>query len=216
VASEDRAILNSDIGFFLESINPVSEAVSDHLVTIAKLLTQISYPEDSLNDNAQSRIPSLPAAAVSLLQGNASKASSLASKRTALADLAAAVLATHRQLLETAIRILEQTMHGAVTRGVRARAEHLSVVAKGMELKLRVIMQTLSPDEELLSALEAYTPHLAATTKMLLSREKAAKGTLQRYEVAGPGMEDIAARYASVCKEIDSVNGEIERLERNT
>lgn len=92
---------------------------------------------DYLNHNAQSLVPSLRATAVSLRQDNALKASSVACKRIALADLASAVLATHRQLLETGIRILEQTMHGAVARGVRARAEHLAVVAKGMELKLR-------------------------------------------------------------------------------
>ncbi|KAJ9665553.1 putative alpha-1,6-mannosyltransferase mnn11 [Coniosporium apollinis] len=197
-------------------LSPVSAAISDHLVTITKLLVQIAYPDDYLNSNPQSLIRTLPVTAVSLRGAVSSKTSTLALKRTALADLASAVLATHRQLLETGIRILEQTMHGAVARGVRARAEHLAVVAKGMELKLRIIMQTQAPDEGLLSALEVYTSHLAATTKALLAREKAAKGTLQRYEAAGPGMEDIATRYARVCKEIGAVKGEIERLEGKT
>lgn len=80
----------------------------------------------------------------------------------------------------------------------------------------RIITQTQTPDEELLSALEAYTSHLATTTKALLLREKAAKRMLQRYEAAGPGMEDIAARYARVCKETEDIKGEIEMLGAKT
>jgi hypothetical protein len=35
------------------------------------------------------------------------------------------------------VRILEQTLHGSVARGMKARAEHLSSVARGIELKVK-------------------------------------------------------------------------------
>ena len=98
-----------------------------------------------------------------------------------------------------------------LTRLVEATVSSIS----GCELIVhRIMMQTSPSDEELLSALETYTSHLSTTTKAQTTREKAVKGTLQRYENAGSGMKQIAAMYAKVFKEVEDVKSEIERLER--
>lgn len=68
------------------------------------------------------------------------QAAALSARRLQVANLSSEVLAAHRELLETAVRVLEQTVHGSVARGVRARAEHLAVVARGMEMKLRCVV----------------------------------------------------------------------------
>ena len=77
----------------------------------------------------------------------------------------------------------------------------------------RIILQTQPVDKELSLALEEYMSHLETTKEGLQSREKATKEILQRYEAAGPGMKEIAARYAKICEEIEDVKGEIQRLE---
>jgi hypothetical protein len=42
--------------------------------------------------------------------------------------------------LDAAVRALEQALHGVVARAARARAEHLAVVANGIELKTKYVV----------------------------------------------------------------------------
>jgi diphthamide biosynthesis protein 3 len=62
---------------------------------------------------------------------------SLALTRTRVTELSDQTHAAYRELFEASVRVLEQTLHGSVARGVKAKAEHLAAVAKGMELKLQ-------------------------------------------------------------------------------
>lgn len=63
-----------------------------------------------------------------------------------------------------------------------------------------------------MTALQNYSDHLEKTRAELLKRAERAKMTLRRYDEAGPGMSDLAARYAKVFAEIEDVNIEIDRL----
>ena len=68
----------------------------------------------------------------------------LSTSRLALLATTRSILTAHRDLLETMIRVLEQTKYGSVQREVRARAEVLVVVAGGWEVKLRYLTSFLS------------------------------------------------------------------------
>jgi hypothetical protein len=49
----------------------------------------------------------------------------------------------YKQVLATSIRLLEQTIHGSVSRASRAKAEYLAIVVEGMAKKLGIQYQQL-------------------------------------------------------------------------
>lgn len=59
--------------------------------------------------------------------------------RMRITELGEQIHGVYRELFEVSVRIIEQTLHGSVARGGKARAEHLASVAKGMELKLQYV-----------------------------------------------------------------------------
>lgn len=59
--------------------------------------------------------------------------------RIRITELGDQIHGVYRELFEVSVRIIEQTLHGSVARGRKARAEHLASVAKGMELKLQYV-----------------------------------------------------------------------------
>jgi diphthamide biosynthesis protein 3 len=75
-----------------------------------------------------------------LLNGISNQSNAISATRIRIVDLSEQIHATHREILESAVRILEQTMHGSVARGIKARAEHLGTVAKGLDLKIRLVL----------------------------------------------------------------------------
>lgn len=103
---------------------------------------------------------------------------------------------------------------------MRAKAEHLATVARGMELKLAIITHAANPsnpeataaDVDLKRALEAYAAHLRRTRNDLAAQERNAETRLKDYEGAGKGMQDIAKRYAELTTEMEEVKEEIARL----
>lgn len=64
-----------------------------------------------------------------------------------------------------------------------------------------------------MTALQNYNDHLEQTRAELLKRAERARTTLRRYDEAGPGIPDLAARYARVGAEIEDVDIEIDRLD---
>lgn len=66
--------------------------------------------------------------------------SQLPAARREMACVAAMVLATRTQVLERTVVLLERAKHGAVSRAMKARAEHLATVAEGVEGKLRYVV----------------------------------------------------------------------------
>lgn len=47
------------------------------------------------------------------------------------------------ELMETVVKVLEQTVHGTLARFLRAKAEHLAAVSEGLEKKLRYFNRRL-------------------------------------------------------------------------
>lgn len=56
-----------------------------------------------------------------------------------MAVATAEVLATRAQILERTVVLLERAKHGALARATKAKAEHLTTVAEGVEGKLRFV-----------------------------------------------------------------------------
>jgi hypothetical protein len=81
----------------------------------------------------------LPANVSALLNVLSSQVAAIASTRARIADLMDALAATNREALESGVRVLEQTVHGSVSRAAKARAENAGVVAKGLELKIKFV-----------------------------------------------------------------------------
>lgn len=61
-----------------------------------------------------------------------------------MAATAARVMSVRAAVLERIVVVLERAKHGALARGVRARAEHLAVVAQGIEGKLECVFSPFS------------------------------------------------------------------------
>jgi diphthamide biosynthesis protein 3 len=97
----------------------------------------VTEPHQSQNDIDVSQLTSR---VVALLNSITSQAASITATRSRIVDLADQIHATHREILELSVRILEQTIHGSVSRGIKARAEHLASVAKGLDLKIRFVL----------------------------------------------------------------------------
>jgi myosin heavy subunit len=133
-------------------------------------------------------------------------------------DLTTQTLTTqnlHRTLLEAAIRILEQTVHGSLSRGTKAKADYLATVAEGMARKLQVqevqlAAQTTSPEYQ--AALERKAESLEREAMGLRRRVREAEELLGRYRRT-EGMEEVAREYVEIVREREKVRADIERLE---
>lgn len=60
--------------------------------------------------------------------------------RRKMAATAAEVVAARARVLERTVVILERAKHGALARATKAKAEHLAVVAQGLEGKLEYVL----------------------------------------------------------------------------
>ncbi|CAG7945859.1 unnamed protein product [Penicillium nalgiovense] len=149
--------------------------------------------------------------------------------RRKMAATAAEVVAVRARVLERTVVILERAKHGALARATKTKAEHLAVVAQGVEGKLEVtkleIAATLYTPETL-AALARYRQHLRQTKERLQHRQKMTVQELGAYgdmEVSDPVADidadegtyaDIARRYGVLAREAEEVKMEIARLER--
>lgn len=121
----------------------------------------------------------------------------------------------YRQALETSIRILEQTVHGSLSRGTKAKADYLATVAEGMARKLQVqqgqlTAQTASPEFQ--AALERKMDDLEKEGLALRRKGREAQELLARYRRT-EGMEEVAREFAELVREREKVKKDIERLE---
>jgi len=207
-------ILRDDLRIFRENLNTIATAMSEQLRYTAMQLSRILAAEEQgevkINNASQ-----LPAMASKLLATNAAHASKIWQLRSRVTDLADQVHATHREILEAAVRILEQTLHGSVARGVRAKAEHLAVVAKGLDLKIQILERSdpLISDREVGEALEAYEERLQDLKRKQEVRLRQLEEEIKAYESSGTGMIEIGSKYADLIGKCESVREEIRKLE---
>lgn len=187
----------------------VSHAAAEDITTLARLLD----PSESSNSKPLDwrDIPSR----VQASQDQVAKAQAgITSTRLELIHLTTTIHTLHRTALETAIRTLEQTLHGSVARTTKAQAEYLSTVAKAMSVKVQVqlnqlLVQTQSAEVE--GALKAKVEELEREGSALRRRVREREEVLGEYR--GSGAEGVAGEYAEILREMGRVRGEIERLE---
>ncbi|PKY05878.1 hypothetical protein P168DRAFT_289286 [Aspergillus campestris IBT 28561] len=144
--------------------------------------------------------------------------SEIPASRARLATTAAEVLAAKAQVLERAVVLLERTKHGAVARATKAKAEHLAMVAEGVDGKLSVMQLETSAainTPEIVTALGRYQEHLKETRERVERQKARLLEELDGYQTAdtesGP-IKEIARRYGGLIKEMEGVRMEIERL----
>ncbi|KAF2107247.1 hypothetical protein BDV96DRAFT_302502 [Lophiotrema nucula] len=210
IPDSDRNILAGDVDSFLENISTISAEISYQLITIAEHLCKIADPIKTPSiSNLNEKAAFLQAQAMAELP------ESLAREREELANTAYKVLTLHRQVLETSIKILEQTMHGSLARATKAKAEHLGTRATSLGLQAKIYTLTHPPPKEFMEALKSFRVGLGTTEKELRDREGLARRALELYERAGEkGMRDIAKRAQHLRAEIGKTEAEIEKLER--
>ncbi|KAF2263171.1 hypothetical protein CC78DRAFT_286780 [Lojkania enalia] len=210
VSDDDREILSGDVEIFLDHISIISELISEQLATIASHLCRIVDP---LNPPAISLLPTK----VAEIQEKAltELPAELATERVELANTAYTVLSMHRQMLESSIKILEQTMHGSLARATKAKAEHLHARSTALGLQARIHTLTHPPPNEFVNALGNYRASQGSTEVALKNRAALAKKALELYDRAGErAMRDIAKRATYLKGEIERTRGEIGKLER--
>ncbi len=184
--------------------------MSEQLCTVADYLCQIADPlkppavqdlsarAETLRDDATLALPQ-----------------DLQDARLQLTNSAFALLATHRQVLEVGIRILEQTQHGALARHAKASAEllHARATLLGLQAKLHTFSH--APPVEFVAALKEFRKAQGSGEKALKDREQLARRELELYERAGEkGMRDLAKRKMHLAGEIERIEEEIGKLER--
>ncbi|USW48685.1 Putative HAUS augmin-like complex subunit 4 [Septoria linicola] len=181
IPKDDAALLREDIENFKQNVKPVAKeiwkAALDDLATLAR----ISDPQGhSDGDDLPVRIHKQKADI--LLSED-----SIADARLQLAEGITDVHDSYRKAIETCIRILEQTIHGSVSRGTKAKADYLATVAEGMSKKLQVqhnqlLLQTNSPELE--DALQSRSEDLDRENLAMRRKIRDAEDKLAEYHQA--------------------------------
>ncbi|KAE9989505.1 hypothetical protein EG327_002628 [Venturia inaequalis] len=210
----DLDLLADDIDYFTTNIPTIALAISKQLEHLAITLAKLTTPDGTLQ-NGTPDISRLPDQATALQESIANQTTSVAMTRMRITELGEQIHGVYRELFEVSVRIIEQTLHGSVARGGKARAEHLASVAKGMELKLQILSHTdpTLTNPHLTTSLKTYLAKLSSLETDLASRHSTAELALKGYETAGKGMSEIASKYVEAIKEGEEIRREIERLE---
>lgn len=138
----------------------------------------------------------------------------LHASRLRLASEAAKAHNLSRQITQHSIAILEQTIHGSVARGSKAKAEYLAIVAEGMSKKLTLQQRQLDAKlhaPEVKKMLDAKSEEIEAKSRACKRKVREAEERLEDYRGIG-GMDAVAREYAEVALEMQRVRGEIGRL----
>lgn len=123
----------------------------------------------------------------------------------------------YRQIIEACIRTLEQTIHGSVARGTKAKADYLATVAEGMSKKLELQRSQFAAQlysEDVQEALRMSSGRLEKESGLMKVRIRDAEGQLQEYGKASE-IKGMAVEYAEILRETEKVKAEVERLQGN-
>lgn len=158
----------------------------------------------------------IPAAIDELKGSIRSQRLSLTQHRLQLAQEASKLHELDRQVIERSIQILEQTIHGSVARGARAKADYLALVAEGMSKKVslqngQLLSQIYSPIFQ--EALANKSRELESQRSLTKRRLREVEERLEEYKNA-KGMDDVVKEYAEVLKETEKVREDIARIEK--
>ncbi|KAF9698649.1 hypothetical protein EKO04_003653 [Ascochyta lentis] len=206
----DREILSGDITIFLDNVDIIASAISTQLETIAQHLCTIASPlSPPTSASLSTKAEDLTNAATLELPHE------LAAARTELTNNLTSLLALHKNVLETSIRILEQTQHGSLARHTKARAELLRSRATLLGLQAKCYTFGHPPPAEFVAALKEFRKSQGSGERALRDREALARQSLKLYEQAGEkGIRELAKRKMYLDGETGRIEKEIASLER--
>ncbi|OWP02408.1 hypothetical protein B2J93_3196 [Marssonina coronariae] len=200
----------------------IGSLVSTHLQTQALSLCRILTP--STNSSFLHRnIPKLLSSITTLQNEISSKRAELSDRRTALVTHTTTLLTLYHLGTALAIRILEQTAHGALSRHIKARSEFLGLKAQQVLCQAgekRAQGERMVYTEEVQNALVNYVRELRVGMERGRERRRMAERTLWGYGVGrgdeGEGKErvlkSVARAYGELIKEVEEVGRDVERL----
>ncbi|KAK7518783.1 uncharacterized protein IWZ02DRAFT_489601 [Phyllosticta citriasiana] len=210
-----QEILESELVFFKENIESVSDLLEDSITSTAIQLCRIIDPDLSADDPDYSVLDD-PPNILARQQEIEAQSCSLGTHRAQLSDLAASILQTQAELMEVIVKILEQTVHGTLARFLRAKAEHLAAVSEGLEKKLSIVSLSQEPPASLQMALKKYKDHVSREKWELEHRGEIASDKLNAFDEAANGrgdmMRQIAQRYVEIEAEIQKIQDEMAKL----
>ena len=159
-------------------------------------------------------ISELPQAIAALQNEIATSSSELARSRLALTHNVTALHDRYRQVIEASIRTLEQTIHGSIARGTKAKAEYLAVVAEGMSKKLSIqyaqlMQQVYTPDMQ--EGLRVKVEEIEREAKAVRKQVRLVENELAEYRKVR-GMEGMLREYMEILAECETAEQEIGRL----
>jgi hypothetical protein len=187
----------------------VSAALSRRIEQDATLLAKMLGMSEPLS------MPDISEATSRLLDDISHQTLQLSQSRMDLLRDAHDLDGLYRQIMEASIRILEQTIHGAVSRSTKTKADYLATMAEGMSKKLSIQHAQLNQEvysSEVREALKTKAETLQTESAGLRMKIRWAEDKLEQYRKAR-GMEGMAKEYTEIVKESQRVREEIERLE---
>jgi uncharacterized protein YdiU (UPF0061 family) len=168
-----------------------------------------------ISPNTKSDSTRTPEALAELSKSVAAYRADLAATRIDITHEIGKVHELYRQVLTNSIRLLEQEIHGSVSRASKAKADYLAIVAEGMAKKLGIQHQQLLSQvysSDLQEVLQERSEELSREDRSIRRKLDQAQEKLQQYR-AGRGMEGMANEYAEILSETARVREEITRLE---
>ena len=178
------------------------------MIRNTSLLSQLLDPSEQQTDLSSS----LHALKNSIITSR----TNLSSSRASLTTQAVSLATLYTTAFETAIRILEQVIHGSVARHSKAQAAYLAIVAEGIEKKYLVLKaQVINNvyDTETRALLEESMEEVEGEIRRAWGVLRRREGWLGRLEGQGRGLEKIAEDVVALRAEIERVREEVERLE---
>lgn len=188
----------------------VSHAAAEDITALARLLSPSPERESKPLDWRD-----LPSRIQTLQSQTAEAYATITSTRLALIHQTSTLHTLHRRAMELSIRILEQTIHGSVSRATKAKAEYLATVSRAMSTKVQTQVNSLmaqTQSEEVQGALREKVEALERESVGLRRKVREAEERLEEYG-RERAVEGMAREYAEVLRETERVRGDVERLE---
>ncbi|KAM0719687.1 hypothetical protein Q7P37_003818 [Cladosporium fusiforme] len=209
VPDEDHDVVQDYVDGLIENPSRVAAAIEQNLNRNATLLAQTISP-DSKPDHSQILLTLTELnKSVTLYRSN------IAATHLNITDESNQVHELYRQILASSIRLLEQTIHGSVSRASKAKAEYLAIVAEGMAKKLGMQYQQLMSQMysgDIQEELRERSAEMSRDERNIRRKLENADDKLGQYR-SGRGMEGIANEYAEILGETARVRGDIAKLE---
>ncbi|PBP20314.1 hypothetical protein BUE80_DR008968 [Diplocarpon rosae] len=199
----------------------IGSLVSAHLQTQALSLCKILTP--STNPSFLHRnIPKLLSSITTLQKEISSKTAELSDRRTTLVTHTTTLLTLYHLATALTIRILEQTVHGALSRHIKARSEFLGLKAQQVLCQAgekKAKGERMLYTDKVQNALGNYVRELRGGMERGKERRRMAERTLWGYGV-GRGdegekekvLKSVARAYGELIREIEEVGRDVERL----